>query len=266
MGGDIVNYRTFAALAAAAITLSSCGGAESDHRSPSSETTTIESSRHHADSATLTHRWFPPDGVDLEAPEVQVARAFRESDNMFRSTGTLDATYPGFPDLFRHGISSRTIAFPRVGTIDDHIFDVRPVKDARGRTVTRIVICEDRTGVAEPTGNTWTVRETAIGVIVITVARTTEATASPPVDPSTRAPFPTWNVFDGWTIEDNFGDDRDFDAVFSSRRPEDNELQERCLRDRPQLNPNVEPGDVLTTAPTVEAPIPGWPIEIQAPK
>lgn len=264
MGGDVVNYRTLAALAAAVITLPSCGDAEPDHSSQTFETTPIEYGRHRADSATLTHRWFAPVGIDLEAPEVRVARAFRESDNLFRSTGTLDATYLGFPDLFRHGISSRTIAFPRVGTINDHIFDVRPVRDARGLTVIRIVICEDRTGVAEPTGNTWTVRETAIGVIVITVARTTDEPGSPSVDPTTRAAFPTWNVFDGWTVEDNFGDHQDFDAVFSSRKPEDNELQERCLRDRPQLNPNVEVGDVLTTAPVVEAPSPGWPVEIRA--
>ncbi|MFZ2528828.1 MAG: hypothetical protein WAX14_14450 [Rhodococcus sp. (in: high G+C Gram-positive bacteria)] len=260
-----MTYRTIAACAAATIILTSCSSPESDHNTRLSETATTEPSRHRADSESLTHRWFAPEGIDLEALEVQVARAFRESDNMFRSTGTLDATYPGFPDLFRHGISSSTIAFPRVGTIDDHIFDVRPVRDTRGRTVTRIVICEDRSGVAEPTGNTWTVRETAIGVIVITVARTTDAPASPPVDPTTRAAFPTWNVFDGWTVEDSFGDHQDFDAVFSSSKPEDQELQERCLRDRPQLNPDADSGDVLTAAPVVETPVPGWPIEIGEP-
>lgn len=255
---------TSAALVVVMLALSACSTPESDHSTLTTSTSTISTAdRYAANASTLVHRWFAPEYVDLEAPEIQVARAYRESDNLYRSTGDRNATYPGYVDLFRREISDQTIAFPRVGTIDDHIFDVRPARDRHGRAVIRIAICEDRTGVAESTGSTWAVRETAIGVFILAVRRTDDTVHAPVLDPTVRLPYPTWNVFDGWSVEDNLDDLRDLASVFSSNNPHDNEIQVRCSRDRrPRLNPTVSSGDILTTAPAVETPIPGWPTEI----
>jgi len=258
-----MRFTTCAKLAAAIVVLTACSTPQSADRENATMNTPGQESL--PDRSTLSHRWFAPRHVDLDAPAVQVARAYRESDNLYRSTGDLRAAHPGFDGLFRRGLDAHTTPYRRTGTIDDHILDVRSITDRRDRTVTRVVICEDRTGIAEPTGDMWTVRETGSGPIVLVVERVGDPREPASLDPAARVSSPAWNVFDGWKVEDNLGATDATREFFSRDDPEDTHLENLCLFEQPRLRPDVQPGDVLTTAPVVEVPVPGWPTEIRAP-
>ncbi|MFZ2528827.1 MAG: hypothetical protein WAX14_14445 [Rhodococcus sp. (in: high G+C Gram-positive bacteria)] len=214
-----------------------------------------------ANAAVLSHRWFAPVDVDLDAPAIQAVRAYHESNNLYWSTGEIDSGYPGYGDLYQGPVAHHINPYRRTGTIDEHVLDVRIVDDGQGHAVTHVSFCEDRSGTAEPTGGTWTVRETNGGLIVLLVSATENSTTPIVVDVTRRIPYPTWDAFDGWTITDTLGN-LDFTPTVGSA--DSDALLRQCLYAQPRLNPDVESGDVLTAAPVVETPVPGWPTEIGA--
>ncbi|HET8994457.1 MULTISPECIES: hypothetical protein [unclassified Rhodococcus (in: high G+C Gram-positive bacteria)] len=197
----------------------------------------------------------------MESPEIQTVRAFQESEDFYYSSGSASSTYPGFVDAAPYNVPETTQAFPRTGTIHNHIIDIRALTDRMGRDTTRVTFCEDRSGTAEPTQNTWTVRDPGSSITVIAVTRTDPPNVVPILDHNMRTAHPNWNALKGWTIEQSVDFD---DWFFDTRDPVDRQLVDYCTDVFQRSDPLAFPGDVLTTAPEVEPFTPGWPTALDS--
>ncbi|MFD6858435.1 hypothetical protein ACFWCF_13995 [Rhodococcus sp. NPDC060090] len=208
------------------------------------------------ETQNLSHRWTADPGISLESVELQAVRAFQESEDFYYSSGSVHPTYSGFIDAAPYNVAETTEAFPRTGTIHNHVIDVSTLTDRIGRDVTRVTFCEDRSNIAEPTQNTWTVRDPGSSITVIIVTRTDSPIVVPTLDLSTRTAHPNWNTLQGWAIEQSVDFD---DWFFDISDPLDQNLVDYCTNMLRRSEPLAFPGDILTTAPEVEPFTPGWP-------
>lgn len=191
--------------------------------------------------AHLTHRWYAPDGIDLDTPEIQVARAYEESENYYFVTGSVDSVYPGFQSVYPYTLPGEEMSFPEVGTIHLHIRDVFTVTDSMG-PATHVLYCRDRSRTAVPDGSLW--RPSVFSFAFDLIIRRTGKPRPPATDPTTRTATPNWNVFDGWDVE---------------QRIIPSDLDSRCYDGSLSAFPPGEHQRMLDGPPPVEPFTPGWP-------
>ncbi|MCK0092529.1 hypothetical protein MWU77_17265 [Rhodococcus sp. F64268] len=197
-----------------------------------------------ADAKIMAHRWTAPNGIDLDSPEMQVARGYIESENNYDRTADPTTLYPGYKDVAQAYMSPPT---PRTGTITHHIVQVEPTTHL-GRPATEIHVCSVHMQTAKPTAAGWTRMETSFD----TSLRIQQADSAPDaplaLDYNHRLPYPTWNVFDGWEVE-----------RFTDKRMDDDAPWRVCTSHMPGYNRDTSITEQLTAAPVVEPFYPGWP-------
>ena len=200
-----------------------------------------------ADAEIMSHRWYAPPDIDLDAPDIHVARAYAESERNFIRTADISATYPGYDDVAPDWF---TTPHPRTGTADHHILEVRTVT-YNGHPATEVHICSDYTRTAEPTDTGWTLRKRT-SYLSLRIQRTNWSTASRlQLDYANRMPYPTWNVFDGWDVH-----------WFTDGRMDHGLPWSNCYSAMPGIDydaPRIQP---VPGPPPVEPFDPGWPTAI----
>ncbi|MCK0092533.1 hypothetical protein MWU77_17285 [Rhodococcus sp. F64268] len=197
-----------------------------------------------ADAQVMSHRWFASDGVDLDSPEIQVARGYIESENNYDRTANPDTLYPGFNDVAHVQKSPPT---PRTGTIDHHILQIESTSHL-GRPATEIHVCDVYMRTAMPTATAWIRMETRFSSS-LRIQQTDQATDThPTLDYEHRLPYPTWNIFDGWEVE-----------RFTDKRIGESDPWRICRTRMPGYNRDTPITEQLAAAPVVEPFYPGWP-------
>ncbi|NLU64307.1 hypothetical protein HCA61_18850 [Rhodococcus sp. HNM0563] len=197
-----------------------------------------------ADAKIMSHRWTAPDGVNLDAPELQVARGYIESENNYDRTADPLTLYPGFNDVAHAYKSPPT---PRTGTITHHILQVEPTTHLE-QPVTEIHVCDVHTQTAMPTADGWTRMERRFYTSLR--LQQTERATNPlsNLDYEHRLPYPTWNVFDGWEVE-----------RFTDKRMGENDPWRICMSQIPGITPDTPVQERLQGSPAIEPFSPGWP-------
>ncbi|MCK0092527.1 hypothetical protein MWU77_17255 [Rhodococcus sp. F64268] len=195
-----------------------------------------------ADAKIMSHRWTAPDGIDLDSPEIQVARGYIESENNYDRTADPATLYPGFKDVAHAYKSPPT---PRTGTINHRILEVEPTTHL-GRPVTEIHVCDVLMHTAMPTDAGWTRMEIRF-YTSLRVQRAHWTAGSPSIlDYDNRRPYPTWDVFDGWEVE-----------RFTDKRMDEDAPWRICVTGMPEYNFDTPVREQLAAAPVVEPFYPG---------
>lgn len=230
----------------------------------------------HADSAPVTEpppyewvpiedisiRWTAVPGVDLDSPEVLVARAFGDSELFYEITGQYESAYEGFPEAAPY-LDNGGRTYPRTGTVNNHVFEVRPLPDRFKRPSYRVAYCTDETDTAIPTGDAWKANGASNRyTYILAITRTGWNTPVPRVDRAVRTRHPSWNVFEGWEVRLRTRWENDF---FSGHDPEDRALLDYCDDEHPPSNGNFRYGDILDAPPVVQPSVPGWPQRVDGP-
>ncbi|MCK0092531.1 hypothetical protein MWU77_17275 [Rhodococcus sp. F64268] len=200
-----------------------------------------------SDAQVMSHRWTAPDGIDLDSPELQVARGYIESENNYDRTADPNTLYPGYT-----GVADipRSPATPRTGTIDHHILQVESTMH-QGRPATEIHVCDVYMQTAEPTATGWTRMERRAYMSVL-VQQSERTETTPILDDQHRLPYPTWNIFDGWKVE-----------RFTDKRMDDDDPWSICVTRMPGYSLDTPVKEQLTAAPVVEPFYPGWPTVVE---
>ncbi|MGN5239366.1 hypothetical protein [Rhodococcus sp. SJ-3] len=197
-----------------------------------------------ADAQVMSHRWTAPEGIDLDSPEIQVARGYIESENNYDRTADPATLYPGFNHVDHVQESPPT---PRTGTIDHHILQIESTSHL-GRPATEVHVCDVYMRTAMPTDIGWIRMETRFSSS-LRIQQSDEAIESrPTLDYEHRLPYPTWNIFDGWEVE-----------RFTDKRIGENDPWRICRTSMPGYNRDTPITEQLATAPVVEPFYPGWP-------
>ena len=206
----------------------------------------------HAEYARqVTYRWTAEPGIDLDSPEVQVARAFTESQDAWGRTEDHLSVYPGYPGKTYQGISVHIP--PRIGTTYLHIYGVEPITDDNGDPATRVTVCYDKsTRAIEETPGTWVPAETGFNVAVIVTRDDRTQPVRPELDHTRRLPYPTWDVFAGWNAHWATG----------RHRSEATVTRTRCALEMKHFNPDRRSTPI---PPPVEPFHPGWPVAVDTP-
>ena len=208
-------------------------------------------------------RWTAVPGIDLDAPELLVARAFGESELFYEITGRFESTYEGFAEAVPYPIADNWRTYPRTGTVHNHVIEARALPDKLGRPSYRVIYCADESGTAVPIGDTWkTSNYTSSRPRVLAITRTGWNVPAPQVNLAVRTVHPPWNVFEGWELRLSTSKDNDF---FSASRPEDRALLDYCHRGYPPSNGNFRYGDILDAPPVAQPSVPGWPQRVDGP-
>jgi len=200
-----------------------------------------------ADAEIMSHRWYASPDIDLDAPDIHVARAYIESEWSYWRTADISTAYPGYDDVT---VDRFTSPVPRTGTADHHILEVRTVT-FDGRPAIEVHICHDYMNTAWLTDTGW-MRKDRHGYTSLRIQRTNWSTASrPQLDYADRMPYPTWNVFDGWDVH-----------AFTDRRMDYGLPWRNCYSAMPGFDydsPRIQP---VPGPPPVEPFDPGWPTAI----
>ncbi|MBF6178431.1 hypothetical protein [Nocardia otitidiscaviarum] len=201
--------------------------------------------------------WSAEPGIDLYSPEATLLRATTEADIIAAGAG-LEYSYRGYaaalsdPTRIKHyedGGVPRTI----YGTLLTHIQQIQPTADGFHAEYCSLNNEAAFTAPGAPELGTPYNRG---GYGRVDFVRAGAAPETPPTaTPYAPAPdrlhwqAPTYNVFDGWTISFEYG--------------EDQEAAARCDAWALSLYPDAPaaPGDstVLDTPPTPQPAYPGWP-------
>ncbi|MFD6858183.1 hypothetical protein ACFWCF_12720 [Rhodococcus sp. NPDC060090] len=197
-----------------------------------------------SDAQVMSHRWTAPDGIDLDAPELQVARGYIESENNYDRTADPLTLYPGYNDI-AHAYKSQPT--PRTGTINHHILEVEPTTHL-GRPVTEIHVCDVLMQTAMPTDAGWTRMETRLYTSLRLQPADWTAGSPTILDYDNRRPYPTWDVFGGWEVE-----------RFTDKRMGYEDPWSICVTGMPEYNFDTPIREQLAAAPVVEPFYPGWP-------
>ncbi|WP_435277817.1 hypothetical protein [Rhodococcus yananensis] len=202
-----------------------------------------------ADSQVMSHQWTAPADVDLDAPEIQVVRAYADSEWNLTRTADYAATYPGYDDVAEDRFKNLN---PRTGTIVHNILEARTTTHL-GRPATEVHICIDFMNTAQPLNEGW-IRKESLGYQSFRVQQTTWTSPStPPLDYDRRMPYPTWNVFDGWEIHGMI-----------DRRKDDGLPWSNCMSALPGFDYDAPYTARVPAPPTVEPFYPGWPTAIDS--
>jgi hypothetical protein len=208
-------------------------------------------------------RWTTVPGIDLDAPEVLVARAFGESEAFYDKTGRFHSTYEGFTDAVPNPIAEDGRTYPVTGTLNNHVIEVRTLPDRFGRQSYRVTFCSDESDTAVRTGDAWKASGTGSSLtFILSITRIDADVPLPRVNTAVRTPHPSWNVFEGWEIQITSGWKTSF---FSVENPEDHALFEYCLYEHPSTNENFRYGDLLDAPPVAQPSVPGWPQRVEGP-
>ncbi|MEE2060675.1 hypothetical protein [Rhodococcus artemisiae] len=197
-----------------------------------------------ADAKVMSHRWTAPNGINLDSPEIQVARGYIESENNYDRTADPNTLYPGYIAVAHAYKSPPT---PRTGTITHHILQVESTTHL-GRPATEIHVCDVYMQTAMPTDTEWTRMETRFSSSLRIQQTEQVAETLPTLDYERRLPYPTWNVFNGWEVE-----------RFTDKRIGENDPWRICRTSMPGYNRDTPVTERLTAAPVVEPFHPGWP-------
>ncbi|NLV77844.1 MAG: hypothetical protein GXY65_00600 [Rhodococcus sp.] len=197
----------------------------------------------------MSHQWTAPADIDLDAPEIQVVRAYLDSEWNLIRTSDFTATYPGYDDVAEDRFKNLN---PRTGTIVHNILEVRTTTHL-GRPVTEVHICNDFMNTAQPINGTW-IRKESLQYASFRVQQTNWTSPSTPaLDYDHRMPYPTWNVFDGWEIHGMI-----------DRRKDDGLPWSNCLSALPGFDYDAPYTARVPAPPTVEPFYPGWPTAIDS--
>ncbi|MFD6894085.1 hypothetical protein ACFWB0_05975 [Rhodococcus sp. NPDC060086] len=197
-----------------------------------------------SDARIMSHRWTAPDGIDLDSPEIQVARGYVESENNYDRTADPATLYPGYKNVAHAYKSPPT---PRTGTINHHILQVEPTTHL-GRPATEIHVCSVHMQTAKPTTTGWTRLETSFDTSLRIQQTDSAAGTAVALDYEDRLPYPTWNAFDGWEVE-----------RFTDKRMVEDAPWRICTSRMPGYNRDTPRTEQLAAAPIVEPFYPGWP-------
>lgn len=253
--------QTTAILAAAFLTLSAGCGTPTEH----TDNTRVAEPQPHEWVAIddVSVRWTAVPGIDLDAPEVLLARAFGESELFYEITGRLESTYEGFAETVPYLLDNGGRTYPRIGTVNNHVFEVRPLPDRFGRPSYLVAYCTDESETAVPTGDAWKTSSYALShPRVLAITRTGWNVPAPQVNTAVRTSHPSWNVFEGWEIRLGTSVGNDF---FSLSKPEDRALNDYCILDHPPSNGGFARDQPLETPPVAQPSVPGWPQRVEGP-